>query len=71
MVKFEQSWTNPWWLLKQIIKKLHIKVINNIQNHIHDVVAIETNVVIMPFGVILTYAIVLNSPIKTKQSNDN
>jgi hypothetical protein len=48
-----------------------MKVINDIQNHIHDVVAIETNVVVLPFGVILAYAIVPNSPIKAKWSNDN
>jgi hypothetical protein len=32
---------------------------------IHDVVAIETHVVVLPFGIILEYAIVLNSPIPT------
>jgi hypothetical protein len=29
-------------------------------------VAIETNVAVLPFGVVLAYVIVLNSPIKTK-----
>jgi len=44
---------------------------NDTQNHIHDVVAIETNVVILPFGTVISYAIVMNSPIKAKWSNDN
>jgi hypothetical protein len=35
------------------------------------VVAIETNVVVLPFGAVLAYAIVPNSPIKAKWSNDN
>jgi hypothetical protein len=51
--------------------KLQNKVINDTQNHIHDVVAIETNIVVLPFGVVLAYAIVPNSPIKAKSSNDN
>ncbi len=33
--------------------------------------AIETNAAILPFGVVLSYVIVLNSPIKTKWFNNN
>jgi hypothetical protein len=51
--------------------KLYIKVINDNQNHIHDVVAIKTNVIVLPLGAILAYAIVPNSPTKIKWSNDN
>jgi hypothetical protein len=28
-----------------------------IKNHIHDVVVVETNVIVLPFGVVLAYAI--------------
>jgi hypothetical protein len=57
--------------LKQSQSKLQIKAINDNQNHIHDDVAIETNVVVLPFGAVLAYAIVLNSLVKTRWSNDN
>jgi len=39
-------------------------IINDNQNHIHDVVFVERNVDVLPFGAILAYAIVPNSPIK-------
>jgi hypothetical protein len=51
--------------------KFHIKVVNDNQNHIHDVVVVETNVVVLRFGVVMAYAIVSNSPMKTKRSDDN
>ncbi len=50
--------TNNQW-------KYHIRVMNDNFKKIHDVVAIETHVVVLPFGIILEYAIVLNSPIPT------
>jgi hypothetical protein len=52
--------TNNQW-------KYYITVVNDKQ--IHDVVAIETHVAILPFGAILAYAIAPNSPIPTKWSN--
>ncbi len=53
--------TNNQW-------KYHIKTINDKQ--IHDVVVVETHVV-LPFGVILAYAIIPNLPIPTRWSNQN
>ncbi len=54
---------------KKLIKN-QIKIVNDNQNCIHDVV-VETNVDVLPLGAILACAIVPNSPIKTKWSNDN
>ncbi len=33
--------------------------------------AVETNVIILPFGAVFTYAIVPNSPAKIRWYNDN
>jgi hypothetical protein len=56
--------TNNHW-------KYYIKAVNDYHKQIHDVMAIETCVVIIPFGVVMAYAIVLNSPILTWWSNQN
>jgi hypothetical protein len=52
--------TNNQW-------KYHTRVVNDKQ--LHDVVVVETHVVVVPFGVVLAYAIAPNSPIPTKWSN--
>ncbi len=52
--------TNNQW-------KYYIKVVND--KKIHDVVAIETHVAILPFRAILAYANAPNLPIPTKWSN--
>jgi hypothetical protein len=49
--------------------KYQIKTSNDKQ--IHDVVVIETHVNVLPFGVVLAYAIALNSSIPTRWSNHN
>jgi len=49
--------------------KYHIRIVNDKQ--IHDFVAVETRVGVMPFGMIITYTIVPNSPIPTRWSNQN
>ncbi len=48
--------TNSQW-------KYQIKIVNDKQ--IHDVVAVEAHVNVLPFGVVLAYAIAPNSPIPT------
>ncbi len=71
MAKFEQ-WNS---LLKKFVVtsdinsqwKYQIIVVND--KKINDVVAIQTHVIILPFGAVLTYAITPNSPIPTKWSN--
>ncbi len=54
--------TNNHW-------KYHIKVVNDYHKQIHDFVVIETHVIVLPFGAILTYVIIPNSPLPTKWSN--
>jgi hypothetical protein len=46
-------------------------MVNDYCKQIHDFVAIETHVIVLPFSVILTYAIIPNSPLPTKLSNQN
>jgi hypothetical protein len=45
--------------------------VNDNENHIYDVVVVETNVNVLPFGVVLASVIVPNSLVKTIWSNDN
>jgi len=52
-------------------KKYQIKVINHYHKEIHDFVVVETNVVILPFGVVMAYATIPNPPLPTKWSNQN
>jgi hypothetical protein len=54
--------TNNHW-------KYQIKAGNDYHKQIHDFVDVETNVTILPFGVVLAYAIVPNPPLATKWSN--
>ncbi len=54
--------TNSHW-------KCQIIVVNDCCKQIHDFVAIETHVIVLPFGVILAYATIPNSPLPTKWSN--
>ncbi len=54
-----------------VIEKYYIKVINDSSKQIHDFVAIETHVDVLSFGVVLAYAIIPNSPLPTKWSNQN
>jgi hypothetical protein len=49
--------------------KYQIKVVNDYHKKIHDFVDVETHIVVLPFGAILAYAIVPNSPLLTKWSN--
>jgi hypothetical protein len=56
--------TNSHW-------KYHIIVVNDCCKQIHDFVVVETHVIILPFGVILAYATIPNSPLPTKWSNQN
>jgi hypothetical protein len=56
--------TNSHW-------KYHIILVNDCCKQIHDFVAIETLVIVLPFGVIWAYAIIRNSPLLTKWSNQN
>jgi len=76
--KRKKGWT---WTLKLLVELIcsdcwdkqslqnHIITINDYHKQIHDFVAIETHVTILPFGGVLTCAIVPNSPLPTKWSN--
>jgi hypothetical protein len=56
--------------LKLLIEQI-CKVVNDYHKQLHDFVAFETHVAILPFGAILAYATIPNSPLPTKWSNQN
>jgi len=48
-----------------------IEAVNDYQTQVHDFVAVETDVVVLPLGAIVAYPTILNSSLPTNWSNEN